>query len=58
MTGQVFRSTWVPPTRWVRFKRAMSGLFMHPMVQLAIVTFWVVCIAVVIVVVLTEGWLL
>ena len=51
-----FRVTYERPPLRVRFKRAVSGFCTHPMVQLAIVTFWVVTIACTIFVVVVNGW--
>jgi hypothetical protein len=57
MSEQLFRETHVPLPRRVRFKRAVYGFFSHPIVQMVIVTFWVVCIVTVITVAVTRGWL-
>jgi len=56
MTEQLFRESHIPLPRRVRFKRAISGFFSHPIVQATIVTFWVVTIVCVIVVTVTRGW--
>lgn len=56
MSDQLFRQSRIPLPRRVRFKRAVSGFFSHPIVQATIVSFWVVTIVCVIVVIVTRGW--
>jgi hypothetical protein len=57
MSGPIFRETYTPPTRWVRFKNGLAGFITHPAVIAGEVAFIVGVIAAVVVAIIANGWL-